>query len=97
MFRSSVVRYLIKVGDDLVEEADTLQSVSVLHALTVELFELRHRGEHHAHAVTRTAVQVLDRTQQGMSRTTQQGMSRTTERILFRHFVTGTVLIINMV
>lgn len=52
--------YLIEVGYDLVEEAQTLQTVSVGAALAVELFELRHRGEHHTHAVVRLAVQILN-------------------------------------
>ncbi len=51
MLTVSSSSYLIKVGYDLVEEAQTLQTVPVGTALTVKLFELRHRGEHHAHAV----------------------------------------------
>ena len=43
---------LVKVSDDLVEEAQTLQSVLVHAALVVELLELRHGGEHDAHTVT---------------------------------------------
>lgn len=52
--------YLIEVWYDLVEEAQTLQAVVVGAALAVKLFKLRHRGEHHAHAVTWLAVQVLE-------------------------------------
>lgn len=51
--------YLIKVCNDLVEEAQALQAVPVFTALSVKLLELRHRGEHHAHAVIGLAVQVL--------------------------------------
>lgn len=42
---------LIKVCYDLVEEPQTLQTFLVDVTLRVELFEVRYRGEHHAHTV----------------------------------------------
>lgn len=56
---SSAWSYIIKVHYDFIEEAQTLQAVSVGAALVVKLFELRHRCEQYTYAVICLAVQVL--------------------------------------
>lgn len=52
---------LVKVGDDLIEEPQTLQSFFIDVTLRVELFEVRHRGKHHTYAVIWLIVQVLEK------------------------------------
>lgn len=53
--------YLVKVGDDLVEQAQALQPFLVDVALRVEYFEVRHRRKHDADAVVGLMVPVLGR------------------------------------
>ncbi len=55
--------HLVKVWDDLVEEAKALQAVVVDAALIVILLEeMRHGREHHANTLARLTVQVLKHT-----------------------------------
>lgn len=51
---------LVEVGDDLVQQAQTLQPLLVDVALCVEDFEVRHGREHDTHAVVGLMVPVLD-------------------------------------
>lgn len=53
--------HLIKVSDDLIEEPQTLQSFFIDVTLSVELFEVWHRGEHHTYTVIRLIVEVLEK------------------------------------
>ncbi len=50
---------LVKVSDDLVQEPQAFQALLVDIALGVKFFEIRHRGEHHTHAVIGLVVEVL--------------------------------------
>ena len=52
--------YLVKVGDDLVEQAQALQPFLVDVALCVEDFKVRHRCKHDTHAVVGRMVPVLE-------------------------------------
>ncbi len=55
--------HLVKVCNDLVEEAKALQAVVVDAALVVKLLEeMRHGREHHANTLARLTVQVLKHT-----------------------------------
>lgn len=55
--------HLVEVGDDLVEQAQTLHALVVAVQLHVELVVVGDGREHHAHAVVRLVVQVLHPTQ----------------------------------
>lgn len=57
---SSSGPYLIEVGDDLVQQTQTLQPLLVDIALRVEDFEVRHGREHDTNAVIGLMVPVLN-------------------------------------
>lgn len=57
--RRNYLSYLIKVGYDLIEQTEALQSFLIDIRLGVELFKVRDGGEHHTHGLVRLVIKVL--------------------------------------
>lgn len=51
--------HAVKVRDDLIEDAETLNAPVVDALLSVEIRKVWNRGKHHAYFIVRLAVQLL--------------------------------------
>lgn len=59
---SAAMTDLVEIGDDLVKESQTLQSLFVDVAFGVELLKVRDWSKHHTHTIVRLVVQILEKT-----------------------------------
>lgn len=57
--KARLLEQRVVIGDDFVEESETLESLVVHRLLRVEVGEVGHRREHHAHRVVGLGVQFL--------------------------------------
>lgn len=79
--RRNYLSYLIKVGYDLIEQTEALQSFLIDIRLGVELFKVRDGGEHHTHRLVRLVIKVL----MGSNREITAGRSKENAKVRASH------------